>query len=190
MELYTIGHSTHDEKEFLKLLHDAGVELLVDVRAFPGSRKFPWFHADRMNEWLPENGIEYMHIRELGGRRRKSKIVPEDVNAGWNNRSFHNYADYTQEDEFNEGLQKLHDASTEKRVAICCSERHPARCHRMLISNYIALHGDEVFHILDGKEGKTIVERHETGRWGAVPVRREDGEVVYPEINEQEADAD
>ncbi|MFC7365036.1 MULTISPECIES: DUF488 family protein [Bhargavaea] len=190
MELYTIGHSTHDEEEFLKLLHDAGVELLVDVRAFPGSRKFPWFHTDRMKEWLPENGVGYLHIRELGGRRRKSKVVSEEVNAGWNNRSFHNYADYTQEKEFKEGLQKLQDAAAGKRAAVCCSERHPARCHRMLISNYIALHGVEVFHILDSNDGETTIEPHQPGRWGAEPVMRDDGEVVYPDKNEQEADAD
>ncbi|RSK24124.1 DUF488 domain-containing protein [Bhargavaea beijingensis] len=190
MELYTIGHSTHNEKEFLKLLHDAGVELLVDVRAFPGSRKFPWFNTDRMKAWLPENGVGYIHIRELGGRRRKSKTVGDEVNAGWNNRSFHNYADYTQEGEFKQGLEKLREAAADRRVAICCSERHPARCHRMLISNYAALHGGDVFHILDGKERKTVIELHQLGRWGAEPVKREDGEVVYPEINGQESDAD
>jgi uncharacterized protein (DUF488 family) len=189
MELYTIGHSTHDEKEFLKLLHDAGVELLVDVRAFPGSRKFPWFHTDRMKDWLPESGIDYLHIRELGGRRRKSKIISDDVNAGWNNRSFHNYADYTQEEEFKEGLNKLRIAAKGKRAAVCCSERHPARCHRMLISNYVALHGGEVIHILDGKEGKTVTEPHQPGRWGAMPYKRMDGEVVYP-ADEKQADAD
>lgn len=190
MELYTIGHSTHDEQAFLKLLQDAGIELLADVRAFPGSRKFPWFHTDRMKEWLPDNGVGYLHIRELGGRRRKSKTVSEDENAGWNNRSFHNYADYTQESEFKEGLQKLRHEASERRTAVCCSERHPARCHRMLISNYVTLHGGEVFHVLDGKDGETVIEPHQPGRWGAEPTKRKDGEIVYPKTGEQAADAD
>ncbi|MET3576314.1 DUF488 domain-containing protein [Bhargavaea ullalensis] len=180
MDLYTIGHSTHSEKEFLQLLGDAGVELLADVRAFPGSRKYPWFHTDRMSEWLPENGIGYVHIRELGGRRRKSKTVPDELNAGWNNRSFHNYADYTLEPEFKEGLKKLADAAGGRRVAVCCSERHPARCHRLLISNWVAMNGGEVTHILDGPHGETITEQHVPGRWGAEPVERMDGEIIYP----------
>lgn len=179
MDIYTIGHSTHTEEEFLKLLQDAKIGLLADVRAFPGSRKFPWFHTDRMKEWLPENGIGYVHIRELGGRRRKSKIIDNEVNAGWNNRSFHNYADYTLEPEFKEGLDLLNQAAQGKRVAICCSERHPARCHRLLISNYVSLHDGSVQHILDN-HGETVVEPHEPGRWGAMPEKREDGEVVYP----------
>lgn len=179
MEIYTIGHSTHTEEEFLKLLQDAKIELLADVRAFPGSRKFPWFHKDRMKEWLPENGIGYVHIQNLGGRRRKSKTVDDELNAGWNNQSFHNYADYTLEPAFKEGLEILENLAGDKRVAICCSERHPARCHRILISNYVTLHGNTVFHILDN-HGKTVIEFHEPGRWGAMPTLRPNDDVVYP----------
>jgi len=179
MDIFTVGHSTHSEEDFLKLLKDANIEVLADVRAFPGSRKFPWFHQDRMKEWLPENGIDYLHMPALGGRRRKSKTVDDEVNAGWNNQSFHNYADYTLEPEFKDGLNILDKAAKDKKVAICCSERHPARCHRMLISNYIAMHKGTVQHVLD-QQGKTVIEPHEPGRWGAMPELREDGEVVYP----------
>ncbi|SIT79653.1 DUF488 domain-containing protein [Edaphobacillus lindanitolerans] len=186
MDLYTIGHSTHTEDQFIKLLKDAGVELLADVRAFPGSRKFPWFHTDRMKEWLPENGIGYVHIPELGGRRRKSRDVPDGCNAGWNNRSLHNYADYTLEPGFSEGLRKLSENADGIRAAICCSERHPARCHRLLISNWVSMHGMRVIHILDGPHGETITESHEPGRWGARPLLQEDGSIIYPPDHQDE----
>lgn len=90
MNLFTIGHSTHTKEEFLKLLRDGEITMLIDVRAFPGSRKFPHFHEDRMKEWLPENGIDYKTMKPLGGRRNKSKVVDNEVNAAWNNQSFHN----------------------------------------------------------------------------------------------------
>lgn len=180
MDIFTIGHSTLTKEAFIQLLNDAKIDLLIDVRAFPGSRKYPHFHKDRMKEWLPEANINYQHIKELGGRRNKSKVIDEEVNAGWINRSFHNYADYTLESEFQDGLKQLKEAATEQKVAYCCSERHPARCHRMLISNWLALHDWHVRHILVGAKGQTVIETHELGKWGAPPVLREDGAIVYP----------
>lgn len=185
MTIYTIGHSTHTKEEFLKLLDDAGIEKLVDVRAFPGSRKFPHFHEDRMKEWLPEHQIEYEHSGKLGGRRRKSKTVEPEVNGGWNNQSFHNYADYTLSDEFLEGVRLLTEEAKEQRIAICCSERHPARCHRLLISNWLASHGESVKHIIDGPKEQTLVEDHVLGKWGAEPEVTDDGAVIYPSANEE-----
>ncbi|WP_153722046.1 DUF488 domain-containing protein [Sporosarcina cascadiensis] len=187
MEIYTVGHSTHTKEEFLKLLDDAGIEKLVDVRAFPGSRKFPHFHEDRMKEWLPEHQIAYEHFGKLGGRRRKSKTVDPEINDGWNNQSFHNYADYTLSDEFLEGIDQLMKEANDDRIAICCSERHPARCHRMVISNWLAEHGWKVKHIIDGPKEKTLIEDHEIGKWGPHDVVLEDdGSVTYPAEPDEE----
>ncbi|MDV6379064.1 DUF488 domain-containing protein [Sporosarcina sp. GW1-11] len=180
MEIYTVGHSTHTKAEFLKLLDDAHIEKLIDIRAFPGSRKFPHFHEDRMKEWLPEHHIDYKHCAKLGGRRRKSKIIDSEINEGWNNQSFHNYADYTLSPEFQEGIDELAKEASKQRIAICCSERHPARCHRLLISNWLVSHEWEVKHIIDGPKEETIIENHELGKWGAKPVVRDDGQVIYP----------
>ncbi|BAQ10099.1 HhH-GPD domain protein [Bacillus sp. OxB-1] len=185
MELFTIGHSTHSEEEFLKLLLDSKIQRLVDVRAFPGSRKFPQFSQDQMQVWLPEKGITYAHHRQLGGRRNKSKTVDATVNAGWNNRSFHNYADYMLEEEFLTALRQLQEEAATERTAICCSERHPARCHRLLISNWLTLNGWTLTHILDGSKGQTLLEQHEPGKWGAPPVLLGNGTVVYPRIAEE-----
>ena len=180
MEIYTIGHSTHTEEEFLNMLQSCGIELVADVRAFPGSRKFPQYSIDRMPGWLEEEGIGYNHFRKLGGRRRKSKEMDPAVNGGWNNQSFHNYADYTLSDEFIEGIEELTKEASTKKVAYCCSERHPARCHRLLISNWLSAHGWQVKHIIDGHKGEIEVVNHELGKWGATPDFLVDGTPVYP----------
>lgn len=184
MEIFTVGHSTHSQAQFLKLLGDAGIEKLVDVRAFPGSRKFPHFHEDRMHKWLPEHGIAYQHCEQLGGRRRKSKDIDNEVNDGWHNQSFHNYADYTLSEEFHNGIEQLLNDAATQRIAICCSERHPARCHRLLISNWLVSHGWQVKHILDGPKYTTLIEEHEVGKWGAEPELTAEGDMTYPPHNE------
>lgn len=180
MEIYTVGHSTHSQQEFLRLLNEAGIEKLVDVRAFPGSRKFPHFHQAQMRHWLPDNDIAYQHCPHLGGRRRKSKEIDNEVNDGWQNQSFHNYADYTLTAEFQEAIEQLQKEAGEQRIAICCSERHPARCHRLLISNWLATHGWQVKHIIDGAKQQTLIEEHQVGKWGAEPVAMDQGELIYP----------
>lgn len=181
MVIFTIGHSTHTKEEFLKLLNDAKIEKLVDIRSFPGSRKFPHFHKDQMSIWLPEAGIEYTNNLKLGGRRKVSKTVDKNINNAWQNQSFHNYADYTLEDEFKQGLDKLKEKALTANVAYCCAERHPSRCHRLLISNWLSLNGWTVKHIIDEPKGATIIETHEPGKWGAEPVLCADNTVVYPE---------
>lgn len=180
LEIYTIGHSTHTKKKFIDMLRYASIEVLVDVRAFPGSRKFPHFTKKCMKVWLEDAGIAYHHIAELGGRKRKSDQVVPELNDSWNNQSFHNYADYTLTDEFNDGISDLANLAKEKRTAYCCSERHPSRCHRLVISNWLGANGWTVKHIIDGYQGETEIVEHELGKWGAMPIIEEDGTVVYP----------
>lgn len=180
MIVYTIGHSSHSKEFFDKMLKEQKIELLADVRAFPGSRKWPQFSKDIFPQWLEAEGIIYEHFGNLGGRRRKSKVVDEQVNAGWRNRSFQNYADYTLTDEFHQGIEELLQKASQKRTAYCCSERHPSRCHRLLISNWLAANGHEVQHIIDGKDGAIELVRHEVGIWGAPAKIQSDGSVIYP----------
>ncbi|WP_298827385.1 DUF488 domain-containing protein [uncultured Planococcus sp.] len=180
MDIYTIGHSSHSQEVFDAMLKETGIELLGDVRAFPGSRKWPQFSKDEFPVWLEAEGITYEHFPKLGGRRRKSKDVQEDLNAGWRNQSFHNYADYTLTEEFQEGIEELLEKAAVKRTAYCCSERHPARCHRLLISNYLTANGHRVLHIIDGKKGAVDIVEHEVGVWGAEAVVDKDGTVTYP----------
>ncbi|WP_173915280.1 DUF488 family protein [Halobacillus sp. Marseille-Q1614] len=184
MKIYTIGHSDHSQEHFLKMLNKADIHFVADIRAFPASRKHPQYKKENMEQWLGEAGIKYRHFSVLGGRRQQSSQTGEELNSGWNNRSFHNYADYTLTEEFKNGLEKLKAQAEDANLVYMCSERHPARCHRLLVSNWLLANGWDVFHIIDGSKGNPELVHHELGKWGAMPIIEEDGTVVYPELNE------
>lgn len=175
-ELWTIGHWTCPVPDFLAPLEDAGIELLVDVRAHPGSRRNPQFGTDAMAQWLPEHGIDYRHLPELGGRRRKQPDVDPAINAGWQNTSFKNYADYTQTPEFEEGLAVLTGLAEQQRTVIMCGEPMPWRCHRLLVSNVLTARGWTVQHLTVNAPPR----EHVLGQWGATPVEDDDGHLIYP----------
>src|SRR5699024_4128180 len=179
MNIYTIGHSTHGKSMFMQMLRTAEINVLADVRAFPASRKFPQFKHENLKVWLPKEGVEYKHFPLLGGRRLKSEYVQEELNNAWNTHYFHNYADYTLTKEFQQGIDELEKVAIQNQIAICCSERHPARCHRLLISNWLEANGWKIYHLIE--HGKKVhIERHELGKWGAMPIIEKDGTVVYP----------
>jgi len=144
--IWTIGHSTRTLDEFITLLQANEIELLVDVRTFPGSRKYPQFNKENLEKALPEKGIRYQHIPQLGGRR---KITPESPNISWRHPAFRAYADYMETPSFAEGIDLLTAEATEHRTAIMCSEAVWWRCHRSLISDYLKSTGWKVLHILD-----------------------------------------
>ena len=165
MRIWTIGHSTRAIAEFISLLKENQIKLLVDVRAFPGSKRHPQFNKDALAESLTAHGIRYEHFPELGGKR-KSK--PDSRNTAWRNASFRGYADYMETEQSQKGIERLlglaaqgaaawaaaevrHDgweAVTPWRTAIMCAEAVWWRCHRSLISDYLKAHGVEVLHIL------------------------------------------
>lgn len=147
--IWTIGHSTREFDELVRLLKQNEIEVLVDVRSFPGSRKFPQFNKESLTLTLPENGVEYIHLRSLGGRRRVKK---DSKNMVWRNDAFRGYADYMETDDFKKGIDELLDLAEDKRAAIMCSEAVWWRCHRSMISDYIKAKGVTVLHIMgDGK---------------------------------------
>lgn len=182
MKIYSIGHSIHSKETFLNMIRYAQIEAIVDVRAFPGGRKFPQFSIDNMPNWLEKAGISYQHLQALSGRRNNSGDVGTTLNEAWNNPSFHNYADYTLSGTFQKGIDQLSKLASDKRAAYCCSERHPARCHRLIISNWLAANGWKVKHIIDGSHEKVEVVDHELGKWGAMPIIEANGTVVYPKV--------
>ena len=120
------------------------MKLLVDVRTAPGSRRMPHFARSALEVSLPERGIVYRHMPELGGLR---KPRPDSVNTGWRNDSFRGYADYMQEDAFRQALTRLEGVALQSRTAIMCAEAVPWRCHRSLISDALFADGVEVEHI-------------------------------------------
>ena len=174
--VWTIGHWTCEPATVLHTLASADVDLIVDVRKMPGSRRSPQFDSDEMASWLREVGIGYLHLSELGGRRPKQKDVDPTINAGWQNASFKNYADYTLTADFERGLDRLIDLAGSHHVAVMCGEPMPWRCHRLLIANALTARGWTVVHLINNAAPK----QHHLGQWGATPSVRADGTVVYP----------
>lgn len=176
--VWTVGHWSCPESVVLDRLLGQDIDLLVDVRAQPGSRRSPQFDQERMPQWLGEAGIGYRHLRALAGRRRRSEVAEIDpaINAGWRNVSFHNYADYTLTAAYQEGLAELETLAVGHRAVLMCGEPMPWRCHRLLIANTLAARGRPVWHLM----GDGSPRRHELGAWGATPHVDDAGQVTYP----------
>jgi len=122
---------------------------LVDIRAFPMSRRLPHFNRESLETELPRCGISYVWIKELGGRRKK--LRDDSPNTGLRNESFRNYADYMMTVEFADGIARLVEMASRENTAIMCAERMWFQCHRMLVSDYLTAHGNRVLHVDDEK---------------------------------------
>ncbi len=147
--IWTIGHSNRPLDEFLALLAAQRIDVLADVRRFPGSRKHPHFNQEELTSSLAAAGIEYAYFPELGGRR---KPLPDSKNTAWRNESFRAYADYMETDDFRSGIERLLALAVGRRVAIMCSEAVWWRCHRSLIADYLKARGTDVLHIMTPKK--------------------------------------
>ena len=152
--IFTIGHSTRTLSEFIDLLEEARIELLVDVRSIPRSRTNPQFNLDTLPELLAAVGIGYVHLAALGGLRPRRNATMASPNALWRNVSFRNYADYAGTEEFRGGLEELKARAYEKRCAVMCAEAVWWRCHRRIIADYLIASGMPVTHIMGA--GKTM----------------------------------
>jgi uncharacterized protein (DUF488 family) len=169
--IWTIGHSTRTFKELIDILRSFHIECLADIRSFPGSRRYPHFNKEALEVLLPENNIKYIHLLDLGGRR---KVMPDSVNTGWYNEAFRGYADYMQTSSFQEAVQELELLGSAERIAYMCSEALWWRCHRSLVSDCLKLHGWKVFHIMG--IGKTQEHTYTS------PARIVNGELLYPAL--------
>jgi uncharacterized protein (DUF488 family) len=176
LPFYTIGHSTRTIKAFAGLLRAGGVTLVADIRAVPRSRTNPQFNMDALPEALAEFQIDYEHIAELGGLRGKAKAIDSSVNGFWENRSFHNYADFALTPSFSSGLNQLIALGQGRRCAMMCSEAVWWRCHRRLVADHLIAHGESVFHLM----GKDKVEPAKLTEGARV---QKNGTVTYPEKN-------
>ena len=146
MRIWTIGHSTRNIDTFISLLKGHDIKLVVDVRSFPGSKRYLQFNKEALAKSVYAQGIRYEHLPELGGRRKPN---PDSRNTAWRNASFRGYADYMETEEFRKGIERLLDLASELgETAIMCAEALWWRCHRSLISDYLKTRGIEVMHIL------------------------------------------
>jgi uncharacterized protein (DUF488 family) len=169
---HTIGHGRRTLQDFVGRLGEAGVTLVVDVRTVPRSRTNPQYNRDDLPDSLAPFGIGYEHMASLGGLRGRVREVPPDLNAFWDNDSFHNYADYALGDQFRDGLARLRQLGHERRCAIMCAETVWWRCHRRIITDYLLAAGESVFHILG--PGK-VEKAHMT----EAALQQADGHLVY-----------
>jgi uncharacterized protein (DUF488 family) len=168
--IQTIGHSTRTADEFAGLLAEFSIELLVDVRSHPGSRRLPHFGHQELRKHLAGHGIACEWMPGLGGRRRGQP--GSTANLGLRNASFRAYADYMQTPPFAEALADLIERAARRRTAIMCAEAVYWRCHRRLISDALTAAGHAVLHILSpGKAAAHVLTD------GAVV---SDGRVTYP----------
>jgi uncharacterized protein (DUF488 family) len=167
--LYTIGHSTRSLDDLIAALRAHEIQTLVDIRAFPMSRRLPQFNRDSLTQSLPAAGIRYVWIQALGGYRKK--ILEESPNIALRNQSFRNYADYMLTPEFEAAMSELIALAESSRTAYMCAERPYFRCHRMLVSDWLVAHGHTVFHI----DAEGPVKPHAVTAEGRVI----DGRLVY-----------
>jgi uncharacterized protein (DUF488 family) len=143
--IYTIGHSTHPLDEFIAMLQSFKIELVADIRSFPGSRRYPHFNKEALEISLPKSNINYIHLKDLGGRR---KVNPDSTNTAWHHPAFRGYADYMETDTFKNAIKELEVIAHKSRTAYMCSEAVWWRCHRSMVSDYLKLNGWTVIHIM------------------------------------------
>lgn len=143
--IHTIGHSTHSIETFLAMLQSFEIKVVADIRKLPGSRKFPQFDRENLALTLQENGIQYLHMEGLGGRRQVHK---DSKNNRWRNASFRAYADYMETSDFRKSIQELEYIALKSATAYMCSEAVWWRCHRSMVSDYLKAKGWTVLHIM------------------------------------------
>ena len=149
LRVWTVGHSTRSAEEFNSILIANQIGCLVDVRSFPGSRRYPHFNKLELRENLETAGILYEHVPELGGRRWPSK---DSKNTNWQNASFRAYADHTASPEFEKGIKELLRLAQAHQTVVMCAEALWWRCHRSLIADFLKAQAVEVIHIVDARK--------------------------------------
>jgi len=143
--IWTIGHSTRSIEEFEAMLHSIDIKLVADIRSYPTSRKFPQFNKEALEMSLLQSNIQYVHLKDLGGRR---KANPHSKNTAWRHAAFRGYADYMETSAFKDEIKELIKHALKQRTAYMCSEAVWWRCHRALVSDYLKVQGWKVMHIM------------------------------------------
>ena len=169
--IYTIGHSNLSFEQFVSLLKEHKIDLVIDIRRYPSSRKFPHFNSRVMSELLAAEKIRYLWLESLGGRRHSVK-QEKPVNLGLKIMGFRNYADYMATGEFHRAVDELLSAAANSRIAVMCAEKLYWKCHRWLLSDYLTARHVKVIHILD--PGKT--SEHKLTQDAVIT----ETEVIYP----------
>lgn len=150
--VFTLGHSTRDLADFSRVLQAHEIRLLVDVRAVPASRRHPHFNREHLELWLPEIGADYLHERDLGGKRGPQMPAAESPHVAIREEAFRNYADYMLSPQFGRAVERLVKMAEARHTAIMCAERDYLQCHRRMISDFLTAQGHAVLHITNEEE--------------------------------------
>lgn len=150
------------------MLQAFSVEVLADIRSYPGSRRYPHFNKENLANTLPENSISYIHLPALGGRRKTSA---DSKNTAWKNDAFRGYADYMETESFAKGIKELEKIALKNNTGYMCSEAVWWRCHRSLVSDYLKVNGWKVMHIMNFEKA----EEHPY----TAPAKIVDGKLLY-----------
>lgn len=139
--VFTIGHSVHSVERFIGLLNDHKIEVLVDIRSEPYSRKVPHFNKENLEKEIKKSGLKYLFLgKELGGRPRNRQFYDQE--------GFVLYSKIAESPDFKTGLERVLNGIEKFRVALMCSEENPANCHRhLLVGRVLSNSGVKVFHI-------------------------------------------
>ena len=171
-DAYTMGFSNRTWDQTLEILRAFRIERLIDIRTLPGSKHTPQFNLEHLQQALPFEGVEYIHLKSLGGLRKPRK--DSTLNAAWENNGFRGYADYMQTPEFEEALNQLIAFLKEKTTVYCCTEGVFWRCHRQLVSDALLVRGYQTGHIFSASK----VEAHKLTKF----VKAEGVRVTYPSL--------
>jgi uncharacterized protein (DUF488 family) len=171
-DAYTMGFSNRTWEQTLEILAAFEIRKLVDIRTLPGSKHTPQFNLQHMEAALPKAGVEYVHLKSLGGLRKPVK--DSAINSAWRNSGFRGYADYMQTPEFASALNELIRLLKEKTTVYCCTEAVFWRCHRQLVSDALVVRGFRIGHIFS----KSKVEEHKLTEF----VRVDQERLTYPSL--------
>jgi uncharacterized protein (DUF488 family) len=171
-DAYTMGFSNRSWDQTIKILDAFGIQRLVDIRTLPGSKHTPQFNLANMKDALPLAGIEYVHMKSLGGLRKPEKGAT--LNAAWENGGFRGYADYMQRPEFAEALNELIRLIKESTTVYCCTEAVFWRCHRQLVSDALVARGFRIGHIFSAAK----VEGHKLTQFARI----DGAHLTYPTL--------
>ena len=147
--VHTIGHSTRTIEAFVDFLNAHEIQLLIDVRRWPGSRRHPQFNREALSASVKSNGIEYLWRGDLGGFR---KAAPHSPNTAWRVSAFRAYADFMLTEEFERIMNEMETLADERRIALMCAEAVPWRCHRQLLADAFIVRGWNVCDIIDDRD--------------------------------------
>jgi uncharacterized protein (DUF488 family) len=171
-DVYTMGFSNRTWDETVEILATFKINRVIDIRTLPGSKHTPQFNLEHLQEALPDEGIDYVHLKSLGGLRKPRK--DSTLNSAWRNDGFRGYADYMQTPEFESALGELIGLFKEKTTVYCCTEAVFWRCHRQLVSDALLVRGYSVGHIFSA--GK--VENHTLTKF----VKADGTRLTYPSL--------